>query len=544
MSDDIVQNVTEKQSSVSKKIESSIDDRTMQNFVDPFANNIETPFFTTANIRSKLDEVVHLCQFGGNVVALLGDKGVGKTAFLTEACKELADTSFCCVVDSALMMSAEDIFKQIISQLELAVIPPSTIGEMLVVLRNAMSDASFHRVVIVIDDADFLNESIVSGLLSLFQGAQGGQFHLLLSGNNHLIERLDSLDIIDVLIYDVNLDPFTFDETKEYIDFKLSSVGKDSADYFKQGEIDSIYKRSRGFPAEINAAAQSILLSNESADDLEALDVERKTGLPLLHMGLLIVLLAALIMLLIYMGDDDSPAEANPVSVEILEQPIAKEAEPDAIDLAIAKLNTENQPAQEPDQSPTNASSDVAKGPAENTDSITSSNTLEQKAQQAQAIQGESEQVIQNKPKVSDELKNELKKELERESELLKAQSEANNAEKKVGVVEKKENESFSADERVVLAWSDTAFTLQIIGAEQKESLERYIAAQPNASKLVLVSLVRNGKPWHVIVTGVYETSQLARRAVQSLPQNQVDGGPWPKKISDLKRDMRLFRRK
>ncbi len=538
MSDDIVQNVTEKQNFASKKIDSSIDSYTMQTFVDPFADTIEPAFFATADIRSKLDEVVHLCQFGGNVVALLGDKGVGKTAFLSEARKELADTSFCCVVDAALMVSAEDVFKQMISQLELPVEPSSTIGEMLAALRQVMSDTSFHRVVIIIDDADFLNESIVSGLLSLFQGAQGGQFHLLLSGNNNLIERLDSLDIVDVLIYDVSLDPFTHEDVTEYIDFKFSRVGKDSADYFNQGEIDAIYKQSRGFPAEINSAAQRLLLSNTGADDLDAVDVERKTGLPLLHMGLLIVLLAALIMLLLYVGDDDLPDEASPVSVEILQPPIAKEAEPDAIDLAIAKLDAEAQSQAEAKEVEKPSVGDSV-APLEKTDEAkqpSPADAVDQASQQNQIVPEDAKQ-----PVVSEsDIKKELKEELERESERLKAQAGTDKAEPKSAVAD--DNKQFSAGEQAVLGWSDTAFTLQLIGAGQKESVERYIASQPNASKLVLVSLLRNGKPWYVVITGVYENAQLARRAVQSLPQNQVNGGPWPKKVSDLKRDMRSFR--
>lgn len=531
MSGDIVQRVTEEQNLVLKESKSSLDDRAMQNLIDPFADNIERGFFATAEIRSKLDEVVHLCQFGGNVVALLGDKGVGKTFFLSEARKRLADTAFCCVVDAALMASAEDIFKQIISQLELAVAPPSTAGEMLAVLRKAMSDTSFHRVVIIVDDADFLNESIVSGLLSLFQGAQGGQFHLLLGGNKQLIEKLDSLSVVDVLIYDVNLDPLDYEGVKEYIDFKWGLVGKSTLDYFDQGEIDSIYKQSKGYPAEINATAQKLLLSGTGIDDLEPAGAERKTGLPLLHMGLLIVLLAGLIMLLLYTGgDDDLPVEASPISVEILQPPVIKEAEPDAIDLAIEKLTIE---AQKVPSVPKAASIDNLAEKIDDVQPLVLPDAIDKSPPQNPAILEEPKQAVVGKP----DLKKELKEELERESELLKAQP-------KEALADKKASKLFSSNEQSVLAWPDGAFTLQLIGAGQKKSVERYIASQPNASKLLLVSLLRNGKPWYVVVTGVYKTTQLARRAVQSLPQNQVDSGPWPKKVSDLKRDMRLFRRR
>ena len=199
MSNDIDENYAEIQKLASKKLEFNADKTNMENLADLFADKVETDFFATSNLHAQLDEVIHLCQFGGNVVSLLGNKGVGKSAFLAEVRRELAETSYCCMIDSTLMITAEDVFKQIISQLELPVTPSSNAGEMLVALRKSVSDSSLHRVVIIIDDADFLNEPILSALLSLFQGAHGGQFHLLLSGDKNLIERLDDLEVFIAL---------------------------------------------------------------------------------------------------------------------------------------------------------------------------------------------------------------------------------------------------------------------------------------------------------------------------------------------------------
>ena len=74
---------------------------------DPFADNftIEAinsialshsepiPFFMGGDRRSVLDEVVHLCQFSQHLVAVLGEAGVGKTAFAYQAIVELHETA-------------------------------------------------------------------------------------------------------------------------------------------------------------------------------------------------------------------------------------------------------------------------------------------------------------------------------------------------------------------------------------------------------------------------------------------------------------------
>ena len=547
MPDDIDENYAEIQKLASKKLESNADKTNMENLADLFADKFETDFFSTSNLHAQLDEVIHLCQFGGNVVSLLGNKGVGKSAFLAEVRRELAETSYCCMIDSTLMISAEDVFRQITSQLELPITPSSNTGEMLVALRKSVSDSSLHRVVIIIDDADFLNEPILSALLSLFQGANGGQFHLLLSGDKNLIERLDDLEIIDVLIYDIHLNPFSLEEAKDYIDFKLSLVGKSVEDYFQQGEIDYIYKESKGYPSIINKAVQKHLHRIENIDDLGAQDTDRKSGLPLLHMGLLIVLLAGLIMMLLYMGDE-GPAGNNLATTTVLQQPILIEAKPDAIDEAINKLNAERNVGSQ-QQTPSNASNTaiVERNLEQQTQvpvidktvaqsALTKANAVDSfKLANTQSAAVTQESKIVEPSGVNQVLTSDLKKELEREAELLTLNERAASAPAKQ---EANNDGALSANDQAIMQWADTSFTLQLIGAGQKASLVKFIAAQPNASSLLLVTLTRNSKPWYVVVTGVYENAQLARQAIQGLPQNQVNGGPWPKKVSDLKQDM------
>ena len=61
------------------------------------------------------------------------------------------------------------------------------------------------------------------------------------------------------------------------------------------------------------------------------------------------------------------------------------------------------------------------------------------------------------------------------------------------------------------------------------------MAKQANKNDLRLVALNRNNKPWYVVVVGIYDNGSIARQSIQSLPQPQVNAGPWPRKISDLK---------
>jgi DamX protein len=109
---------------------------------------------------------------------------------------------------------------------------------------------------------------------------------------------------------------------------------------------------------------------------------------------------------------------------------------------------------------------------------------------------------------------------------------------------EAKASTSLSEDKEWLLSLNDSEYVLQVIAAAQKKSVKRFIVSQPNKSALRLVEIGRDGKPWYIVVVGKYASSNFARRAIESLPQDQVNRGPWPRKVSDLKREISAPRTK
>ncbi len=563
MSHDIDQEAPEALKSLSEPPLLSTGDSTsnMDSFSAPFSDDDDVIFFAGADRRMLLDEVVHLCQFGNNLVALLGDEGVGKTTFLSQARYELAETAFCCFISSEASMSAEDIFRQIISQLELPATPSPSAGEMIATLRHSMAEGNLNRVVVIIDDAHLLSDSILSALISLLQGHQGNHFHVLLGGDKNLVERLDQFEIVDVLVYDITLNPFSLEETQEYLDFRLSTAGEQDAYDIEPVQLESLWKQSKGYPAAINQAAHTFLLQQDMGDHLDLNEEQRSRGLPLVHMVLLVVLLAALIMALIYLGDDEEPSKVAEPEIKILEAPSVPEAVSVDADKAASPVGNEpNQavntanlieseslktevieeaPKLDEVLKPANTEVVVASKPdvvSEKVDEIKSvipNSDTGQKVPSAPEVTAEKEA----QPSVVNSAKEELKKELEQEAKALKASN----------VVEPKSSEvkamvSLTPDEQQVMGWPDGSYALQVIAAGQKSGLDKFVASQPNKSDLRLIKVIRNNKPWYVVVVGVFSDSSQARNAIQSLPQNQVNGKPWPRKVLDIKKDIKAVR--
>lgn len=80
-------------------------------------------------------------------------------------------------------------------------------------------------------------------------------------------------------------------------------------------------------------------------------------------------------------------------------------------------------------------------------------------------------------------------------------------------------------------------FTLQLSSASRSETLKAY-AKQHNLPNAWVYETKRDGKPWYVLVNGVYASSAQAKQAASSLPAAVQAQKPWVKPIRQVKQDL------
>ncbi len=80
-------------------------------------------------------------------------------------------------------------------------------------------------------------------------------------------------------------------------------------------------------------------------------------------------------------------------------------------------------------------------------------------------------------------------------------------------------------------------FTLQLSSASRSDTLKAY-ATQHNLPNAWVYETKRDGKPWYVLVNGVYATSAQAKQAASSLPAAVQAQKPWVKPIRQVKQDL------
>jgi len=79
-------------------------------------------------------------------------------------------------------------------------------------------------------------------------------------------------------------------------------------------------------------------------------------------------------------------------------------------------------------------------------------------------------------------------------------------------------------------------YTLQLSSASRSDTLNAW-ARKQNLSGYHVYQTTRNGQPWYVLISGSYNTSAEAKRAVATLPAEVRAQNPWVKPVSQVKKE-------
>lgn len=81
-------------------------------------------------------------------------------------------------------------------------------------------------------------------------------------------------------------------------------------------------------------------------------------------------------------------------------------------------------------------------------------------------------------------------------------------------------------------------YTLQLSSSSNYNNLNAW-AKKENLQDYVVYQTVRNGKPWYVLVKGVYASKDAAKSAVASLPAGVQARNPWTKPVAQVQSDLK-----
>ncbi len=490
---------------------------------DPFS----APFFYGgANRQVLLEQLNHQCQFGSGIVAVLGASGVGKTTLCRTLLSSMPEGQRCYIA-AELMTSCSQVLVDIARAFDL----PSeggTSGQILSEIRHFSQSAEEEsRVVIAIDNAQNLDDETLVALLSLLQGQEASlrYLHLVLLGSEELINRLDAIEVSDVLIQDFYLDPLTNQELEDYLSFRVCEAG------FIEGMHSTPF--TPAYCAKLNDSLQGNLNKIHEQARFGLMEaatpkpVKRALRLPLGHITAVLAL-ATLLLVAVYFPSDE-PSGALQESAKVAVKPPILPAQKASIAIGDERAEARQEGRVTEDSLASDSSSLLP------TPTPTPTPTPKPKPKPEIAVQA-AEKVL--KPSV-EAVTPDASPVIASKTEGVQVSSTKPELKSRANV--KVSTSRLSRDELAVMSWGVNEFTLQVSASRSESNVRDFVSRQSNRAQLKIITTRRDGSDWHVVFAGRYRNAAEASRAKSSLPRVQQNAGPWARSAKSVQLQLREY---
>jgi general secretion pathway protein A len=236
----------------------------------PFALSPDPRFlFLSRRHREALAGLLYAVEDGKGFTVLTGEVGTGKTTLVHALLNELGDKARTAFVFNPTL-NRNDLYLHLLAEFHL----PAR-DSILACSRTlqAFLLEQFQtkvRVVVVLDEAHSLSDEILEEvrLLSNFETSQSKLLHVLLIGQPELRTRLEQHSLRQLrqrIALRFELPPFDFDETIEYVHWRLRRAGARTP-IFASAAYPPLYRYSGGMPRLINILSDNALLTGFARD--------------------------------------------------------------------------------------------------------------------------------------------------------------------------------------------------------------------------------------------------------------------------------------
>lgn len=284
---------------------------------DPFPeSDLHMDFFSRGGRERHLDALADLWGLGRPLVLITGPAGVGRSTCFHALMRRLPDDVRSARVTAGVFLSARNLLQAVARAMGLAVDAEESRDEVRDRLYQQITELGSARTLcaVLVDDADELEADAQEELISLAElSAETPNVRVLLFGGEGLRRVLaDAVgpQRIEPLAHEVRLEPYTLNELRGYLQFRLARAGLSGASPFTEQDYQDIYVASRGLPRAANAEARRILLARGSRLSPAQTKVIGAGVAAFVVIGALIILLSP------------APSEPEPVASRELPVPV------------------------------------------------------------------------------------------------------------------------------------------------------------------------------------------------------------------------------
>jgi DamX protein len=235
---------------------------------EPFGDAIEDDLFYAEPARKqKLDILLHLTQYGNELMLVTGPEGSGKTTLLQQFQLHALDTWKIARIEAKNGIDERKLVQQLFHQMGLEFHGASH-AELLEHLEHHFDSLqhSARQAVMLIDDAEQLPVTALKRVLelaSLTSKTHKPLLRIILFGTGKLEENFsDPLlgSFSHIVRHNIELPAFDSEHTAHYIFHRLSAAHGNDNKPFSESTLNRIHKQSQGWPGKINQLAHNRLI--------------------------------------------------------------------------------------------------------------------------------------------------------------------------------------------------------------------------------------------------------------------------------------------
>ena len=235
---------------------------------NPFSPNPDPAvFFPSQQHDTALRSLTFAVQSRMGLAFLSGPAGAGKTLLLEALRDTLEGIAVPCAFLPESRISTSRFFQAIASQLKLSCQSASAYQVFSALHQFAVEQTRKGRTLaLIVDDAQDLPPDILGEILHLASLGDGkiGLLQTVLAGRSEFQGTLDALNLERLnqrAILSCRLEPFTAEETKQYVDFRLAKAGLARQTIFPPEVLAEIHHLSEGLAPAIHTICERLLLA-------------------------------------------------------------------------------------------------------------------------------------------------------------------------------------------------------------------------------------------------------------------------------------------